>query len=129
MIKYAASDPSKNGFVDFLRNYGMFLAIGVAVLVALIVIIIILLQRKNKIEPVKPEVSYSKDDVYEALGGKENVINHYKNGSRIVVELKDYSLINEEKLNQSGVNSIIKMSNKITLVVKSDPESFYKLFN
>lgn len=122
-------DPTSNAFVEFLRNYGVFVAIGAAVLVAIIVIIILLLQKNSKRELVKPEIQYSQSDVYEALGGKENVVNHYKNGSRISVELKDYSLIDEAKLNNCGVDSVIKMSNKITLVVKSDSDSFYKLFN
>lgn len=130
MIKYSGNvDPTSNSFVDFLKSYGIFLAIGVAAIVAIIVIVILFVQKRGSKEKPIEAISYDSESIFIALGSKENVVNHYKNGSRIVVELKDYSLVDENKLNSLGVDSIIKMSNKITLVVKSDPDSFYKQFN
>ena len=129
MIKYASSqDPVINDFGSFLYNYGYLLAIGAAVIVAALLVTFVLLQRrKNK----TPEVSkdYSSSEIYEALGGKENVLTHQKAGSRISLTLNDYSKVDETKLNSLGVDSIIKMSNKITLVVKDDSDSFYKMFD
>lgn len=130
MIKYSGNvDPTSNSFVDFLKSYGIFLAIGFATIVAIIVIVILFAQKRGSKEKPIEAISYDSESIFIALGSKENVVNHYKNGSRIVVELKDYSLVDENKLNSLGVDSIIKMSNKITLVVKSDPDSFYKQFN
>lgn len=128
-MKFFASnqDPVDNGFTSFLLNYGYLLAIGVAVIVAIIILVLILLQ-KGKKSPKEAKVSYSSNDIIEALGGKENILSHQKAGSRISLELKNYN-VNETKLNELGVNSIIKMSNKIILVVKDDPDSFYKMFN
>lgn len=128
MILFAQSqDPTVNPFNDFLKNYGIFLAIGVAVVVLTIVIILLLLQKRKQI--VEPKKEFSSSGVYDALGGKENVVEHTKVGSRISLVLKDYDVVDEAKLNELGVDSIIKMSNKITLVVKGDADSLYKLFN
>ena len=129
MIKYASSqDPVINDFGSFLYNYGYLLAIGAAVIVAALLVTFLLLQRrKNKTPEVSKE--YSSSEIYESLGGKDNVLTHQKAGSRISLTLKDYSKVDETKLNSLGVDSIIKMSNKITLVVKDDSDSFYKLFD
>lgn len=128
LIRLLSQDPVVNDFGEFLKSYGVWLAVGVAVIILVLVVIVLMLQKRGKKEPeVKKE--YSSSEIYDALGGKENVLTHQKTGSRISLSLKDYSLINEEKLNSLGVDSIIKMSNKITLVVKDDSDSFYKLFN
>ena len=94
---------------------------GVVLVIA--ALLIIFLVRRNK----KPRISDA--DWFDALGGKENVVEHTKVGSRISLVLKDYDVVDETKLNELGVDSIIKMSNKITLVVKGDADSLYKLFN
>lgn len=128
MILYASSqDPTTNAFGEFLKNYGIYLALGVAAIVLVVIIVFLFLQRKSKNIETKKE--YSGSEIYEALGGKENVVEHKKVGSRISLVLKDYSVVNESKLNELGVDSVIKMSNKITLVIKGDADSFYKLFN
>ena len=128
-MKFFASsqDPVDNGFTSFLLNYGYLLAIGAAVIIAIIVLVLVLLQRGKKAKP-ETKVEYSSNDIIIALGGKENILSHQKAGSRISLELKNYD-VDETKLNELGVNSIIKMSNKIILVVKDDPDSFYKMFN
>lgn len=122
-----SQDPTKNGFVDFLQNYGIFLAIGVAVIVLGAVVAVLLLQRNKK--EVAPKKEYSSNEVFDALGGKDNVLSYSIAGSRISLTLLNYENIDEKKLNELGVSSIIKMSNKITLVVKDDPNSFYEMFN
>lgn len=123
-------DPTQNAFNSFLSNYAFIIAIAVAAIILVTVAVLLLLQfkRKNKKEDTK-EISYSQNEIYEALGGKENVINHQRTGSRISLTLNDYNVIDENKLNELGVDSIIKMSNKITLIIKGDAESFYKLFD
>ena len=44
---YASSDPVSNGFSDFLLNYGVYLAIGVAVLLATIVVLFLFLRDRG----------------------------------------------------------------------------------
>ena len=131
MIIYASTqDPTYNDFNNFLLHYGFFLALGAGILVATVVVLLLVLQNRRK-EKDKPVVkkSYSHSEIYDALGGKENVLSHNKAGSRISLTLKNYDVVDEAKLNTLGVDSIIKMSNKITLVVKDDPEAFNKLFD
>jgi len=128
MHLYASSqDPTENAFADFLKNYGIYLAIGVAVIVLAVVIIFLFLQKRPK--EVAPKKEFSGSLIYDALGGKENVVEHSKVGSRISLVLNDYDKVDEKKLNELGVDSVIRMSNKITLVVKGDADSLYKLFN
>lgn len=123
-----SQDPVTNDFNSFLLNYGIWLALGVAVAVIIVFIIMFLLGNKKKKGKVAAK-TFETNEVFEALGGKENVLTHSKNGSRISLTLSDYDKVNEKMLNALGVDSIIKMSNKITLVVKDDADSFYKLFN
>ena len=124
---YASQDPVSNDFSNFLLNYGVYLAIGVAVILATSVIVFLFLRDRDKNKKL-PNKSYSQNDILNALGGKENIIFHERNGSRISMALHDYKAMNEKRLNELGVDSIIKMSNKITLVVKDDPETFYSIF-
>ena len=126
--RFFAQDPVVNDFGEFLKSYGYLFAIGAAVIVATIVVVLLLLQKRNK-KPTEVKKEYSSNEIIDALGGKENILTHQKAGSRISLTLNDYSLVNEEKLNTLGVDSIIKMSNKITLVVKDDSDNFYKVFD
>ena len=129
MVIFANSqDPVTNDFNSFLLNYGVWLALGVAVAVIIVFIIMFLLGNKKKKGKVAAK-TFETNEIFEALGGKENVLTHSKNGSRISLTLSDYDKVNEKMLNALGVDSIIKMSNKITLVIKDDADSFYKLFN
>ena len=45
-------------------------------------------------------------------------------GSRLSVMLKEKSLLKEEDLKRNGVVSLIKMSNKIVLVVEGSAETY-----
>lgn len=128
MIILSSGDPTYNPFNEFLKNYGIYLAIGVAGVVLIVVLILVLLSfKKRRNVPITEELpTYDNSKVVIALGGRENIVSHSINGSRIVLELKDYSLVDEKTLNENGVASIIKMSNKITLVVKGDSNKFYK---
>ena len=127
IIRYLSGDPTTNPFNDFLKDYGIYLALAVAgvVLIAVLVFVFLALKRR-KAAPKVEEVKVDSSLIKAALGGEDNIVSHSINGSRIVIELKDYSLVNEKSLNELGVASIIKMSNKITLVVKGNSEAFYK---
>lgn len=129
MITYASQDPVINDFNSFLQQYGFIFPIVAAVIIAALVVFLLLRQKGKKQKPVEVKKDYSQSEIYLALGGKENVLTHSKAGSRISLTLKDYSKVDENKLNELGVDSVIKMSNKITLVVKGDPDSLYKLFD
>jgi phosphotransferase system IIB component len=50
------------------------------------------------------------------IGGKDNIISYKSVGSRLSLELKDYSLVDKEALKADNIDGIIEMSNKIVLV-------------
>ena len=118
---------------EFFRDYGLliaFIAAG-AVFIAVVVffIIAVIKRRKNPVVHNEPKVSKSavnKTVLLEAIGGLENMTHKQLSGSRISLELKDVSLVDEQKLNSIGVDRVIKMSNKITLVIKGDISSYYR---
>lgn len=124
------SNPIETPFNEWLSKNGVYLAIGVAGLLLLVVAIILFLNyvKKNN-KKVIPETKNTADFA-AFLGGKANILTASKNGSRIVLTLKDYAAVDEGKLKEAGVLSIIKMSNKITLVLnKGDVESVFNFIN
>ena len=132
MIFFSDGDPTYNPANEFFKNYGMYLAFALAGVVLIVVLVLTLLalsKRKKVLNQAPAMVVVNNDEVFAALGGKDNILSHSINGSRIVLELKDYSFVDERALNDLGVASVIKMSNKITLVIKGDSNAFYnKLF-
>lgn len=83
----------------------------------LIILIIYLLIKHFQKKHYYLERSKAHSEVLTCLGGIENVMSCKAVGSRLSLVLKDYNLVDEPKLKQLGVSSIIKMSNKITLVI------------
>lgn len=126
---FPLSDPANNKFDLWLKSYGIFLAIGVAVILLIVVVILLLLARKKKSTNCECECK-STSNLKELVGGQDNIISVSKVGSRIALELKDFTLVKEDELIANGVLSFIKMSKKITLVCnKGDVESIYKALN
>lgn len=82
--------------------------------------------RKNKFLENRKK---SNNELILALGGKENIVNVQARGSRLTLVLKDYEVVNEEKLKMHGVSSIIKMSEKITLVIGQESKELESLIN
>ncbi len=82
-------------------------------------------KRKKKAPKIAPKESY-----VTALGGLENVINHKLTGSRIYLSLKDYSLLQKERLKNIGVDGFIQKSDGLILVIKGNAKKVYdSLFN
>lgn len=102
------------------------IAAAALVLIALAIFLVKILGKKR----VKSLPIASKSEYFEALGGEDNYIDSSRDGSRIVVHLKDYSKINKEKIKEAGVTGFIEKSDKLTLVVKDNAEEVYeKIFN
>ncbi|MCR5348945.1 MAG: hypothetical protein K6E59_04995 [Bacilli bacterium] len=108
-------------FNSFLRDNALWIAIGAAGLILLVLLIILFVnlgkkgKKKEKTHRVINASAYM-----EALGGADNVLSHTLMRSRIVLELKDYAVVDKEKLKEAGVDSFIMMSNKLTLVIQGD---------
>ena len=124
-------DASKNSFNEWLGTWGLYIAFGLAGVVFLTVLALFLytyikgkkqgpILTKNEPKVIKNEAALV------ALGGAENILDHSLNGSRVILVLSNYDVVNVDALKEMGVSSVVKMTNKITLVVKGDASSFYK---
>ena len=109
----------------YLLGIEWIIAISLAALILLTVgvLFIVNLVNKNKFVEERKEKNL---EIVEALGGRDNIISFKGVGSRLSLVLNDYSLVQDEKLKELGVSSILKMSNKITLVIGKDVEEIVK---
>ena len=106
----------------FLKENAWWMALAVLAVLALVVALLLLLKPKKKPTPRPVE----KSAYLSAMGGEENIVSHLRKGSRIELVLKDYSLLDKERLKAAGVDSFILMSNKLTLVIQGDAERVEK---
>lgn len=120
----------------FLKNYGIYLIIGLMAVVVLSLLFLFLSYKKNKIpegtqtNKKHSQEGFSKDEFLLSLGGKENITSSILKGSRIVLTLTNYEIIDKVKLQELGVTSFIQMSNKLTLIIEKDADKIYnQLFN
>ena len=126
------SDLTESPFNNFLKQYGVWIAISFALIIVIVLSIFLIasLLKKKSLNKQSQINNIDNDEVLIALGGKDNIIEHFVNGSRLSLILKNYDVVNIEKLNELGFPSVIKMSNKITLVYEGDLESLAKrIFN
>ena len=98
-----------------LPMYAVVLTVaGCLVLVAILVFLVIFFGKRKK-NPIVDESAW-----LNALGGKDNINSVSAIGSRINLSLKDKEKIDREKLTSLGVNSVLVMSNKVTLVIPNN---------
>ena len=124
-------DASKNSFNEWLGTWGLYIAFALAGVVFLTVLGLFLYTyfktKKNGPVLTNNQTKVIKNErVLDALGGADNILDHSLNGSRVILVLNNYDSVNVEALKELGVSSVVKMSNKITLVIKGDVSSFYK---
>ncbi len=86
---------------------------GCLIVVAVLVFLVIFFGKRKKNSIVDASAWLN------ALGGKENIANVSAIGSRINLSLRDKEKIAREKLTALGVNSVLVMSNKVTLVINN----------
>lgn len=113
--------------IDSTNNIFLILGIVLAVIIILIVSVIII--RNKKKNDFLKQRNDANNELITHLGGLENIIKATAMGSRLSLVLNDYNVINEEKMKELGVSTIIKMSNKITLVIGEDAKEIEKLIN
>ena len=70
----------------------------------------------NKISKDYNLLKNNYEDSMNVINGKDNIISYKLVGSRLSLELKDYSLVDKEALKADNIDGIIEMSNKIVLV-------------
>lgn len=102
---------------DFLKDNAWWLALSIALIILIVVLCIFLTGKKEK---------KSIDDIYkdyiEAFGTINNIISSYHKGSRLTLVLRDYDLLDNEKLEILGISSSIRMSSKITFIYENAEE-------
>ena len=72
--------------------------------------------KKNK----DKNINSTYDEIILNLGGKENILEMTARGSRLNIVLKDNSLLNIDALKNIGVEGVIVMTSKVTLVIGED---------
>lgn len=110
----------ENAFNEFLKDNAIWIALFFF-LVIVLALLLIFLSNKKKSGKVDAIV-INTPAIIDALGGKGNIVQVNAKGSRLSLTLKEKSLLNKEGLKQSGVTTIIEMSDKFVLVVPSSAE-------
>ena len=114
-------DELKDDFNAFLKNNGIWIAVAIVAVIAITVVLILVLGKRNNKKGQQPDIA-EKSDWVIALGGEDNLISSEALGSRLVVILKDKSLMDKEQLKRMGVTNIIEMSEKVTLLLEDKAE-------
>ena len=97
-----------------------------AVVGSLISIVVIVL--KNKFGKGKVN-NDSLQEFIDIFGGIDNIVEVKARESRLSLVLKDYEVIKKEKLEEKGITSSIKMTNKITYVIGSIAQEIEEYIN
>lgn len=108
---------------DFLLG-NLYWIVAISILAIIIVYLLIDSRKAHKGKKKAPVIN---EGAYlAALGGKDNIVSKSLEGSRIVLTLKDYDAVNRDQLREAGVSGFVLMSNRLTLVIKTDAEEVYK---
>lgn len=115
-------------FSDFVKDNLVYLIVGCAIVLLVVVgfLIYFAVLKHKRIAPAEPAKVVDQGATLESLGGASNVIYHSLRGSRIILQLQDYSKLDKKKLQDAGVDSFIEMSDKLTLVMKSGAKELYE---
>lgn len=106
------------------------ISIGGAFLVIAITGLILSYKYKAKRVNAKPKKNV---DIIENnswinyLGGSANIVSVEAKGSRLIVKLANYDLVNNKGLHELGATSVIKSEDKITIVCPESAEKVAKL--
>ena len=98
-----------------LPTYLIAIIVGGCLLVVAALVVLVIVFGKRKKSVIVDESAW-----ISALGGKENIASVSAIGSRINLSLKDKEKIDRIKLTNLGVNSVLVMSNKVTLVIANN---------
>ena len=105
-----------NVLLEIWENALIYGAIGAVLALTSSIIFAIIRKKKTKQKEPKKTLAVSEDVFISHIGGEENIISYKLVGSRLTLELKDYSKVDKEALKADNIEGIIEMSNKIVLV-------------
>ena len=113
-------DELKTDVNNFLKNNALWIALALVGVIVITIVLILLLSKRGK-KKEQPQIA-EKSLWIDALGGEENIISSEAYGSRLVVVLKDKTLMNREGLKVLGVTNFMEMSDKVTLLLEDKAE-------
>lgn len=87
--------------------------VGALLLIIVLIIVINHLKKKKFLL----ERQNANNELISCFGGRDNIISAHATGSRLAIVLRNYDLFDDVKVKKLGVTTILKMSNKITLVI------------
>ena len=118
------------------KNSNWFISWGWIVLVVILIIALVTLiafviknVNEKKIKEQTKKINFT---FLEIFGGESNIVSCESKGSRLILVLKDYDKLDEVKLKENGITSLIKATNKITFIVgekSKELESFINSLN
>jgi len=103
-------------FSNFLRTYAIWICLAIILIILVTLFFLLVLPRIKQNSKKTISITEGADWV-NSLGGKSNIISVSASRSRLNLEVKDTSLINQNKLKTLGVSSVIIMSQKVILVI------------
>jgi len=103
-------------FSNFLRTYAIWICLGIIIIILVTLFFLLVLPRIKKKNKKRGSMTDAVDWI-NSLGGASNIISVASSRSRLTLEVKDASLVDQTKLKLLGVSSIIIMSQKIILVI------------
>lgn len=116
-----------NIFVD--SNLIFTLSIVISLIIISIIILIVILTNKKKAHLEIENNKKQNDTFLEIFGGEENIVSCEARGSRLVLVLNDYSKLDETRLKENGVTSMIKATNKVTLIIGEKSKELENFIN
>ena len=73
---------------------------------------------------------YMAKKILQNIGGSENVITAYNCVTRLRLEIKDISLVNEENIKKTGAKGVVKIDdNNIQIIIGTEVVNVMKEFN
>jgi len=103
-------------YLDSFTNIVLIVSLSLVLLVIIGILVFLVTKKIRKRKNTLKENLYNLDDIYTALGGRNNIISHQINGTRLTLVLRDYKKVDREKLRSFGVERVLLMSNKYILV-------------
>ncbi len=98
-----------------IKDYGLYICLGIVAII-LIIVVFLLVRNKSKKKNKDTQINDYTNSVIEACGGVDNISTCQARMSRLNLELINNELLDEQKLKEIGVERIIKMSKKTTLL-------------
>lgn len=102
------------------QNTWIYILVGVLVALGAFFIYI----RTAKTKPTKiTKSNVDLENLFNAIGGKDNLISCSANGSKVSFTLTDIKLISQEQLKALGASGIVASKNKVTVIFGKSSEA------